>query len=150
MPILNPFIYGKPVPVTQHINRQRELRTLFSRLRNGECTAVVGEPHIGKSSLCAMSRTRKYSRNGWGRKPHVISWWRWTAISCLTNSVPRTFGGRPSPECKKPLLMMRQSASRWKSSSKISSVALLWKGYSSSWASKGSTSFCSLTNSIAC
>ncbi|MBI1881176.1 MAG: AAA family ATPase [Chloroflexi bacterium] len=48
---LNPFIYGKPVPVAQHINRQRELRTLFARLRNGECTAIVGEPRIGKTSL---------------------------------------------------------------------------------------------------
>lgn len=48
---LNPFIYGKPVPVEQHINRERELRTLFARLRNGECTAIVGEPRIGKTSL---------------------------------------------------------------------------------------------------
>ena len=51
MTTLNPFIYGKPVPVTQHINRQRELRTLFARLRNGESTAIVGEPRIGKTSL---------------------------------------------------------------------------------------------------
>jgi hypothetical protein len=57
MPILNPFIYGKPVPVEQHINRQQELRTLFSRLRSGESTAIVGEPRIGKTSLlrCLVS-----------------------------------------------------------------------------------------------
>jgi hypothetical protein len=51
MPTLNPFIYGKPVSGIQHINRQREQRTLFTRLRNGECTAIVGEPRIGKTSL---------------------------------------------------------------------------------------------------
>jgi hypothetical protein len=51
MIILSRFVYGKPVPVEQHVNRQRELRTLFARLRNGECTAIVGEPRIGKTSL---------------------------------------------------------------------------------------------------
>lgn len=51
MSILNPFIYGKPVSGAKHINRQKEQRTLFTRLRNGECTAVVGEPRIGKTSL---------------------------------------------------------------------------------------------------
>ncbi|MBI5029164.1 MAG: orc1/cdc6 family replication initiation protein [Chloroflexi bacterium] len=48
---LNPFLYGKPVPPAQHIGRRIEIRTLFSRLANGESTAIVGEPHIGKSSL---------------------------------------------------------------------------------------------------
>jgi len=47
----NPFIYGIPVSGIQHIDRQREQRTLFTRLRNGECTAIVGEPRIGKTSL---------------------------------------------------------------------------------------------------
>ena len=51
MPTLNPFIYGKPVSGAQHINRHREQRTLFTRLRNGESTAIVGEPRIGKTSL---------------------------------------------------------------------------------------------------
>ena len=47
----NPFIYGKPVPLNRHINRHRELNLLFSRLQNGESTAIVGEPRIGKTSL---------------------------------------------------------------------------------------------------
>lgn len=51
MSTLNPFIYGKPVSGIKHINRDKEQRTLFSRLRNGECTAIVGEPRIGKTSL---------------------------------------------------------------------------------------------------
>ena len=46
-----PFIYGRPVKSVEFLNRETELRTLFNRLRNGESTAIVGEPHIGKSSL---------------------------------------------------------------------------------------------------
>ena len=46
-----PFIYGRPVRPGEFLNRETELRTIFNRLRNGESTAVVGEPHIGKSSL---------------------------------------------------------------------------------------------------
>ena len=51
MPHLNPFIYGKPVPTGRFIGRQEQVRVLFSRLFNGESTAIVGEPHIGKTSL---------------------------------------------------------------------------------------------------
>jgi hypothetical protein len=51
MPPLNPFLYGKPVPPVRHVGRQDKVRTLFSRLYNGESTAIVGEPHIGKSSM---------------------------------------------------------------------------------------------------
>lgn len=47
----NPFIYGRPVQGDEFIGRQPELSTIFNRLRNCESTAVVGEPHIGKSSL---------------------------------------------------------------------------------------------------
>jgi len=35
----------------EFLNREAELRTVFNRLRNCESTAVVGEPHIGKTSL---------------------------------------------------------------------------------------------------
>jgi hypothetical protein len=48
---LNPFIYGKPVPTGRFIGRQSEVRIVFSRLYGGESTAIVGEPHIGKTSL---------------------------------------------------------------------------------------------------
>ena len=47
----NPFIYGRPVQPSEFLNREAELRTVFNRLRNGESTAIVGEPHIGKTSL---------------------------------------------------------------------------------------------------
>lgn len=47
----SPFIYGRPVRSGEFVDRESELRTIFNRLRNGESTAVVGEPHIGKTSL---------------------------------------------------------------------------------------------------
>ena len=47
----NPFIYGRPVQGDEFVGRQTELSTIFNRLRNCDSTAVVGEPHIGKSSL---------------------------------------------------------------------------------------------------
>lgn len=46
-----PFVYGRPVRPCEFLNREPELSTIFNRLRNCESTAVVGEPHIGKSSL---------------------------------------------------------------------------------------------------
>ena len=47
----NPFRYGKPVPPDRFVGRADVLRILFSRIGHGESTAVVGEPHMGKSSL---------------------------------------------------------------------------------------------------
>ena len=45
------FVYGRPAQPAEFVNRKGDLRTIFNRLRHGESTAVVGEPHIGKSSL---------------------------------------------------------------------------------------------------
>lgn len=47
----NPFIYGRPVPAERHINRHDALMTIFSRIKNMESTAIVGDPQSGKSSL---------------------------------------------------------------------------------------------------
>jgi hypothetical protein len=46
-----PYIYGRPVRPKEFLGRSAELRTVFNRLRNGESTAVVGDPHIGKTSF---------------------------------------------------------------------------------------------------
>jgi len=63
----NPFIYGKPVPVELHINRQEALLTIFSRIKNKESTAIVGNPQTGKSSLIKYilsgSRLRQISKS---------------------------------------------------------------------------------------
>ena len=51
MPKLAPFVYGRPVRPEQFIDRQDAVQTLFRRIMVGDSTAIVGEPHIGKSSL---------------------------------------------------------------------------------------------------
>ncbi len=48
---INPFIYGPAVKPAEFLGRERELRTVFSRLANGQSVAIVGEPHTGKTSL---------------------------------------------------------------------------------------------------
>jgi hypothetical protein len=45
------FIYGRPVQPSEFLDRKADLRTVYNRLRHSESTAVVGEPHVGKSSL---------------------------------------------------------------------------------------------------
>jgi hypothetical protein len=45
------FVYGRPVQPSEFIDRKSDLRTIFNRLRHSESTAIVGEPHIGKTSL---------------------------------------------------------------------------------------------------
>lgn len=52
MPIrINPFIYSRPVNPEEFVGREPELRRLFSRLATGQSTAIIGMPHVGKSSL---------------------------------------------------------------------------------------------------
>lgn len=48
---LNPFRYGKPVPPNCFVGRQNAMRTVFARIYNGESSALVGTPHIGKTSF---------------------------------------------------------------------------------------------------
>lgn len=64
---VNPFIYGKPVPVDRHIDRHDALMTIFSRMKNKESTAIVGNPQTGKSSLIkyilSESRLKQISKS---------------------------------------------------------------------------------------
>jgi hypothetical protein len=50
---LNRFRFGNPVPPRNFIGRKQAIRTTFDRINKRESTAVVGEPHIGKTSLLA-------------------------------------------------------------------------------------------------
>jgi hypothetical protein len=47
----SPFVHGGPVTPNDFLNRRRELRRLLGRLEKGQATAVVGQPHTGKTSL---------------------------------------------------------------------------------------------------
>jgi len=47
----SPFVHGGPVAPNDFLNRQQELRRLLNRLEKGQATAIVGQPHTGKTSL---------------------------------------------------------------------------------------------------
>lgn len=72
-PILNPFICGKPVPPNRFVGRTDAVRRIFSRINNSEGTAIVGEPHIGKSSLLGYVSDESIRKN----------WLRHMAGNCL-------------------------------------------------------------------
>ena len=48
---INPYIYSRVVKPKEFIGRERELRRLFSRIVTGQSIAIIGVPHIGKTSL---------------------------------------------------------------------------------------------------
>jgi hypothetical protein len=71
---LNPFRYGGTVPPDCFIGREEALHTIFSRINNSESTAVIGEPHIGKSSLLNYIVDKKTQSKwlGEGTKRHIF------------------------------------------------------------------------------
>jgi hypothetical protein len=70
------FIYGRPVRSGEFLDREIELSTIFSRLCNEESTAIVGEPHIGKSSLLLKlaDQATRQDRLGGDAHSFPISW----------------------------------------------------------------------------
>ncbi|MEM7134581.1 MAG: effector-associated domain EAD1-containing protein [Chloroflexota bacterium] len=55
-----PFTYGAPVRPDSFIGRRKEMRRIIGRIvNNGESTALIGEPHIGKSSLLHYLRDER-------------------------------------------------------------------------------------------
>jgi len=46
-----PFIYGRAVTPAEFHGRELDLRRIYSRLSTGQSTAIIGQPHIGKTSL---------------------------------------------------------------------------------------------------
>jgi hypothetical protein len=47
----NPYIFSRAVRPDEFIGRKNELRRLVSRIATGQSTAVVGQPHVGKTSI---------------------------------------------------------------------------------------------------
>jgi hypothetical protein len=47
----SPFIFGRSLSPTEFSGRGTELNTLQSRLVTGQSIAIIGQPHIGKTSL---------------------------------------------------------------------------------------------------
>ncbi|MCP4107077.1 MAG: hypothetical protein GY749_16315 [Desulfobacteraceae bacterium] len=46
-----PFIYGRALKPKEFYNRSGELRRVLNRLITGQSTALIGQPHIGKTSF---------------------------------------------------------------------------------------------------
>jgi nucleotide-binding universal stress UspA family protein len=83
---LNPFLYGRPVPPSRFIGRGDAVRTVFSRIYNRESTAIVGEPHIGKSSILSYIADQAI-RTDWLRERAGCC--VFTTIDC--HMIPRQF-----------------------------------------------------------
>jgi len=48
---INPFIYSRAVMPSEFVGREKEIRRLLSRLSSDQSTAIIGLPHVGKTSL---------------------------------------------------------------------------------------------------
>lgn len=61
-----PFVFGRTINPTEFIGREREMFRLFSRIANGQSTALIGQTRIGKTSflnyvLDESVRSKKFS-----------------------------------------------------------------------------------------
>jgi hypothetical protein len=74
------------VPPARFVGRGDAVRTVFSRIFNRESTAIVGEPHIGKSSILSYVADRDIRRE-WLRERAAQC--LFTAIDC--HMIPRQF-----------------------------------------------------------
>jgi MinD-like ATPase involved in chromosome partitioning or flagellar assembly len=65
---INPFIYGRPLSPAEFTGRQVELNRIASRLSTGQSIAVVGQPHIGKTSLLTFLADAPARRKQFGEE----------------------------------------------------------------------------------
>jgi hypothetical protein len=57
---INPFIHGRAVSAGDLIGRDKEVRRLCGRLAAGQSAAVIGMPHVGKTSLIRCLEDAEY------------------------------------------------------------------------------------------
>jgi AAA domain len=65
---LSPFIYGRSLSPTEFSGRGIELNRLEGRLVTGQSIAVIGQPHIGKTSLLEYIRDEKARHQRFGER----------------------------------------------------------------------------------
>lgn len=65
-PDSNPFIYSRAVNSEEFLGYELELRRLFGRLRTRQSTAIVGQPHTGKTSLLKNLHNLEAAKTGDG------------------------------------------------------------------------------------
>lgn len=66
--ILSPFIYGRSLQPTEFSGRPVELNRMAGRLYRGQSIAVIGQPHIGKTSMLefindSIARRKQFGDN---------------------------------------------------------------------------------------
>lgn len=64
----NPFIYGRALFPSEFAGREAELNRIASRLSTGQSIAVIGQPHVGKTSLLSYladttARRKQFGQN---------------------------------------------------------------------------------------
>jgi hypothetical protein len=95
----------------EFLNREAELRTIFNRLRNSESTVVVGEPHIGKSSLLLQLADGATREHYLGDDAQYL-------IACYLDLLPISSGYTPAAFWGEALESLQEhpghvSTSRW-------------------------------------
>lgn len=63
---INPFIYGRALAPNEFLGRKRGLRHVFGRLATSQSTAIIGQPHIGKTSLLTYIADTEIRRSAVG------------------------------------------------------------------------------------
>lgn len=76
---VNPFIYDRPVPPLSFFGRRDMLRAVFSKLYTGQSVAILGEPHIGKSSLLNYLADEAVRERWLSGAP---AWYFFTMVDC--------------------------------------------------------------------
>lgn len=72
---LNPYIYGRTLFHTEFYGRWRELNRISSRLASGQSIAIIGQPHVGKTSLLRFFASAESRRSKFGdqlEKNHFV------------------------------------------------------------------------------
>jgi hypothetical protein len=58
-----PFTIGKILNPNEFINRENELNSILGRIITGQSTAIIGQPHIGKSSFISFMKEIELHKN---------------------------------------------------------------------------------------
>lgn len=83
--VKNPFLYGRPVPIRYFVGRNEQIHTVLNRLDNSESSLLVGEPHIGKSSLIRfLCDSSQHAKLGWHE--------RWIPVEMECHLLPSHWG----------------------------------------------------------
>jgi hypothetical protein len=95
---IHPFIYGRPVRSREFFDRNDSLRTVFNRLRHAESTALIGEPHIGKSSMLLKIAEEKTCRDYLGEELAGVSFCTIDLHPISSQYSPESFWGEALEE----------------------------------------------------